>query len=298
MNRILSGIMFISQFVFNGLITGAILSLVAIGFSLIYATNRFVHFAHGVVLAFGAHMLYVFFSLFGFPFVAAVFLTLVLSSFLGILVNALVYVPLRKRKASNAILLIASLALMILIENILLGVFGPGVKSIGFLTAQKGMSIAGAMVTPLQVLIMVSSLILLFIVWFFVKYTKSGRYIRAVSDHPELAMISGVPVHKIRMLGFAVGSLIAGLASVFVALEQNVSPFMGTNLIVKGFAGAVVGGMYSLPGAVLGSFLLGLGEHLGTMFLPSEYKEAISFTILFIFLLFRPQGILGIKKKF
>ena len=96
---------------------------------------------------------------------------------------------------------------------------------------------------------------------------------------------------------FAIGSAIAGVAGILVGLEQNLEPTMGTNLIIKGFTGAIIGGVNSVPGSVLGSFLLGFAENFGIWYLPSGYKDAIAFVILFAFLLFRPQGILGVNKE-
>lgn len=285
-----------AQFIANGIIAGAYISLVAAGFSLIYATNRFAHFAHGAVLAFGAYTLYTLFALLGLHFLVAAIGTILLTGLLGVLVYKVVYVRLKKRNASSAILLIASLGLMILIENILLAVFGPQVKSIGLLQATRGVEVFGAIVTPVQIGIVVASIVLLILLWLFVRYTKQGTIMRAVANNPELARTTGINTDRVQTMGFFIGSAIAGAAAVLIALEQNVFPMMGTNLIIKGFAGAVIGGIHSLPGAVLGSYILGLAENIGIIWLPSGYKEAIVFVLLLVFLIIRPHGILGINK--
>lgn len=285
------------QFVVNGLIAGAIISLVAGGFSLIYATNRFVHFAHGTVVTMSAYLLYTFFTLVHLNFYLAAILAVVGAGMLGALLYVVVYAPLRKRGASTTVLLMASIGLMILLENVPLVFFGPSVKSLDFLQAQKGISIMGAFITPLQIIILAVSVILLLALWFFVRYSKAGTIIRAVADNPELALISGIPVPRVQLLSFVIASGIAGVAAVLIALEQNVAPLMGTNLIIKSFAAAVIGGAQSLPGAILGSYLVGFAENLGIIWLPSAYKEAITFTLLLLFLLVRPQGILGLKKR-
>ena len=129
------------------------------------------------------------------------------------------------------------------------------------------------------------------------KKTKIGKAMRAVADNKEMAEVVGISSERIYSLAFVVGSAIAGVAGILVGLEQNLEPMMGTNLMIKGFTGAIIGGIGSVPGAILGSFLLGFAENFGIWFLPSGYKDAIAFIILFIFLLFRPQGILGIKKS-
>ncbi|HIH21573.1 MAG TPA: hypothetical protein HA222_02845 [Candidatus Diapherotrites archaeon] len=99
------------------------------------------------------------------------------------------------------------------------------------------------------------------------------------------------------LAAFVIGSMLAGVAGMLAGLEQNLEPSMGTNLIIKGFTGAIVGGVYSVPGAILGSVVLGLAENFGIWFLPSGFKDAIAFTLLFAFLLFKPEGILGIRKE-
>lgn len=284
------------QFIVNGIIAGAIISLVASGFSLVYATNRFAHFAHGTVVTIAAYFLYTLFTLMKLPFVVAVMISVCLTGLLGVALFRGVYTPLKKRNASNAVLLIASIGLMIFLENVPLLIFGPSVQSLQLIRAQKGIAFLGASVTPLQILIIAVSVVLLIVVWLFVRYAKAGRLMRAVSDNPELSLISGINVQRVQMMSFFVASLMAGVAGVLIALEQNISPLMGTNLIVQGFTASVIGGVMSLPGAVLGSYLSGLVQNIGIVWLPSGYKEAIAFALLLLFLLIKPEGILGVKR--
>ncbi len=210
--------------------------------------------------------------------------------------NALIYKKFRRRKASSVILLIASFALLIFIESLILMLFGADIKTIGYIKIAKGLEVLGAIITPLQIVIVGTSLVLFVLLFFFMKKTKVGKAIRAVADNKDVAEIVGISSEKIYGWSFIVGSAIAGIAAILISLEQNLEPMMGTHLMIKGFTGAIIGGIGSVPGAVLGSFLLGFAENFGIWFLPSGYKDAIAFIILFIFLLFRPQGILGIKR--
>ncbi|MBU4360487.1 branched-chain amino acid ABC transporter permease [Candidatus Parcubacteria bacterium] len=285
------------QLLINGLIAGAIYALVASGFALIYSTCKFVHFAHGSTVAVAAYILYSLFSKLELNFWLAIILTVIFAGIFGWLINKIVYQQLRKRKASNVILLIASVGLLILIESLLLLIFGADVKTIGFIKIAKGLEIFGAIITPLQIVIIIISVLLLVLLFFFMKKTRLGKAMRAVADNKEVAEIVGISSKKIYTCSFVIGSAIAGVAGVLVGLEQNLEPMMGTNLMIKGFTGAIIGGVTSVPGAVLGSFLLGIVENFGIWFLPSGYKDAIAFVILFIFLIFRPQGILGIKRN-
>ncbi len=285
-----------NQLFINGLIAGAIYALVASGFSLIYSICKFVHFAHGVVIAFGAYILYLVFSLIGLDFWLAVIFAIFSAVAIGLLMNVTVYKPLRKRKASNTILLLASFALLILFESLILILFGADVKTIGFIEIAKGLEFLGAIITPLQIFIVVSSFILLILLFLFMKKTKIGKAMRAVADNRDVAEIVGISSEKIYNWSFVIGSAIAGIAGILVGLEQNLEPTMCTNFMIKGFTGAIIGGIGSVPGAILGSYLLGFAENFGIWFLPSGYKDAIAFAVLFIFLLFRPRGILGIKR--
>ena len=285
------------QLLINGLIAGAIYALVSSGFSLIYSTCKFVHFAHGSAVAFAAYMLFLMFSSFGLNFWVGAVIAIVLSALLGIVMNTFVYRALRKRKASNIILLIASFGLLILIESLILIFFGADVKTIGFIKVEKGIDFLGAVITPLQIYIIIISFLLLIGLFFLMKKTKIGKAMRAVADNRDVAEIVGISAEKVYNWSFAIGSAIAGIAGILVALEQNLEPTMGTGLIIKGFTAAIIGGIGSVPGSILGAFLLGLCENFGIWYLPSGYKDAIAFILLFIFLLFRPNGILGKKKQ-
>lgn len=288
--------MIILQLLVNGLIAGSIYALVAAGFSLIYSVNRFVHFAHGAVVTVSAYLLYTFFSLFGLNFFLACGLTIISGALLGWLMHAALYKPLRNRGGSNAVLLVASIGLMIFLENLMLLIFGADVKTVGFLKVREGLHIAGVIVTPLQLVIIGASVLLLVGLWFFLNRTKMGMVLRAVADDAELARISGIDAHHVHIWSYMVGSGLAAFAAIFVALEQNIEPIMGTMLIVKGFTGAVIGGVTSVPGAIVGSYLLGMVENFGIWWLPSGWKDAIAFTLLFLFLLIKPSGIFGVSK--
>ena len=288
--------MVVEQLLANGLIAGSIYALVAAGFSLIYATNRFMHFAHGTSVVVGGYILYTLFTRLGMPFSLGVLLTILLSGFLGVLLYRAVYLPLQNKKASNVILLIASIGLLILFQNLIQIWFGASVKSIGYIKVAKGVSFLGAVITPLQFLIIITSVVLFVLLYGFMKKTRLGRNMRAVADNKELASIMGINHKRIADYSFFIGSSLAGIAGILIGLEQNLSPTMGTFLIIRGFTGAVIGGINFVPGAILGSYVLGVVENLGIAVLPSGFKDAIAFTLLFLFLLFRPQGLFGISK--
>lgn len=289
--------MIITQLTINGLVAGSIYALVAAGFSLIYATNRFVHFAHGAMVTVSAYFIYTFFIKLGIHFYVSALITIILSGVCGWVFYNVLYAPLKNKKASNAILLMASVGLLIFLENLMLLIYGADVKSLNYIEIRKGWEVLGGIITPLQTVIVILVAVLLIVLYLFMKKTRLGKAMRAVSDNSELANIVGINSRKICNASFMLGSALAGIAGILIALEQNIEPVMGTALMIKGFTGAVVGGILSVPGSILGSYLLGLVENYGIWYLPSGYKDAIAFVLLFLFLLLKPDGILGVRRR-
>ncbi len=285
-----------AQLIANGIIAGAIYALVASGFSLIYNVTKMMHFAHGAVLAIGAYFLYAMASS-HLAFPLAIIVTIILTCLTGEAVNRLIYKPLRARKASNAVQLIASLAAMILINAIILAIWGADIKTITLAYKNPVYNIGGVLITKVQVTIIITAATLLIVLWWLMKRTRLGKGMRALADNKDVAQTVGINPEMLYTITFIIGSALAAVAGILIGIEQNLSPTMGVSLIIKGFTGAVIGGMLSVPGAVLGSLILGLVENIGIWWLPSGYKDAIAFALLFIFLLFRPQGLLGKKMR-
>lgn len=286
------------QLIINSLIAGSIYALVASGFSLIYSANKYLHLAHGVSVALGGYLVFWLFNQLGINFYLSSLITIIIMGFLGVGMYRLFYLPLQNKKSSNVILLIASLGILILFQNILQILFGANVEEIGFLEVRKGINFLGASITPLQIFIIIVSFVLFISLYLFMKYTKLGRNMRAVSDNKELASVIGINHHRISDYSFFIGSSLAGVAGILIGLEQNLEPSMGTMLIVKGFTGAVIGGMNSVAGSVAGSVLLGFAENFGVWYRQYLFldKDAIAFVLLFLFLLFKPNGIFGVNK--
>tara|TARA_Y100000310_G_scaffold331309_1_gene404620 strand:+ start:1156 stop:2040 length:885 start_codon:yes stop_codon:yes gene_type:complete len=286
----------LAQLTINGIIAGSIYALVAAGFSLIYGTNKFMHFAHGASVAVSGYFLFTLFKILGVNFYFSILITLFFSGLFGFLLYRGVYLPLQKKNASNVILLVASIAVLIFFENLIQVLFGADVKSVGFFEIKEGINLFGGSITEVQIFIFGVSLFFLISLNFFMKKTKLGKSMRAVADNKELASIWGINPRRIADYSFILGSFLAGIAGILIGIEQGLSPGMGTILIIKGFTGAIIGGIASVPAAVLGSYVLGFAENFGVALLPSGYKDAIGFLILFLFLLFKPEGLFGIRK--
>lgn len=287
----------IQQLILNGIIAGSIYALIAFGFTIIYRTVKFFHFAHGVVYAAGAYLSYTFFILFGINPLISFFLSILLTALLGIAIDRLVYCPLRRRNASNLIYLIASFGVFIFLQNLLQLIFGAQILTLRTGPVKEGHHILGAVITDIQILIIVISFILFILGWLFTQKTKLGKAIRAVADDHIGARVVGINSEKIILIVFAIGSALAGAAGILISLETNIEPTMGMNAILKGIVASIIGGIGNIPGALFGGLFLGLAENLGIWKISAAWKDTIAFVILIIFLLFRPSGIMGIKTK-
>ena len=285
------------QLFFNGLIAFGIYLLMAISFSLIYKISRFFHFAHAIVFTGGAYFTFLFKNHIGFSLWISIISAFLSCAVLGCIMDLCVYSPLRKKKASSMILLLASLGIYIVLQNVISMVFGDDTKSIRSGEIKEGLNVFGARITPIQILIIGTSIILVIVVALFLKWSKMGKAMRAVANDPELSSSSGIDSNRVILWTFAIGSALAGIAGILVALDVDMTPTMGMNALMMGVVVVIIGGVESIPGLVLGAFLLGLAQHLGVWKISSQWQDAIAFIILFIFLLFKPEGFLGKKMK-
>jgi branched-chain amino acid transport system permease protein len=277
-----------------GLVAGSLYALLASGFSLIYTTNRFVHFAHGAVMTAGAYAFATLIAWNRIPLFFIPLLTVAVSALVGLGVYEVVYAPLRKQHASKTVLLIASLGAMIGLVGLMQIVFGSDVKTVFIPWFSRSWLIGSVVITRLHATIILTAFCVTLLVHLGMKYTKTGWLLRAVADNPELATTTGIPVHRLEALSMSIGSALAGIAAMGYALLGVVEPNMGVGAAVKGFTGAIIGGTAFVPGAALGGMLVGLIENVGQYWLPSGYKDAMTFVTLLIFLVWRPKGIFGI----
>ena len=285
------------QLIINGLIAGSAYALIALGFSIIYRTVKFFHFAHGIVYAAGAYFAYTFCIFFNINPIISFFLSIALAALLGIAIDKFVYYLLRKYNAPNLVYLIASFGVFILLQNCLQLIFGAQILTLRTGPVIEGHHILGAVITDTQIFIILASLVLFVLSWLFIQKTKFGKAIRAVSDDPVGARVVGINSEKVIMTAFAIGSALAGTAGILISLETNIEPTMGMNAILMGIVASIVGGIGSIPGALLGGLFIGLAENLGIWQIDASWKSTIAFVILIIFLLIRPSGIMGVKTE-
>lgn len=283
--------------ILHGLIAGCIYALIALSFTLIYRTVRFFHFAHGIVYTVGAYLAYTFIVSLHYHPISSFIISVLLVMILGVLIDRSVYLPLRKKKASSLVLLIASFGVFILIQNLLQLFYGPHTLTLRAASVKEGHHMLGTVITNNQLIICTVSGLLLLILWAYIRRTKLGKAIRAVSDDPIAASVVGINIERIILVSFAIGSALVGMAGILISLETGIEPTMGFNAVVKGIIASILGGIGHVPGAVLGGIFLGLVENLGIWKIQAGWKDCIAFVILIVFLLLKPGGIFGVKTK-
>ncbi len=283
--------MFLQLFV-NGVVTGAVYALMALGFGIVYNTTRIFHIAHGAIYSLGGYIFFTLAVLLKLNFYASFLLVLPLSGVAGLLVEWAVYRPVRRRQGGLMAMFIVSLGLTIFLQNLFAFVYGEDVKTLvpGPLPTYR---VGDITVTPVHLLVVATCLVVFPIVHFYLTRTRSGKAIRALSSNPELTPIVGIPVERIYLLVLALGSSMAGVAGALLSLDLGVRPGLGFVVILYAIVSVIVGGVGYLPGAALGGFLLGLSQNLILWRVSVKWQDVVIFGILFAFLIFRPQGIFG-----
>lgn len=285
------------QLAANIIIIASTTLLVGLGFALIYRTTCFFHFAHGIVFASGAYLAFFLNNRNGLALAYAIPVAVVLTSALGCLIEVTIYRPLRRKSSSPLVLLLASLGIYIVLQNAISMAFGDDTKSIRPNMVAEGINFFGAAITPVQIITVIISISLLTAVMMLLKKSTIGTALRAVANDPVLANISGIDSDRVILWTFAIGSALAGVAGILVALDVDMTPTMGMNALMMGIVAMIIGGVGSIPGIVLGALLIGFAQNFGAWWLSSQWQDAIVFAILLVFLLFRPQGFLGRKVK-
>jgi branched-subunit amino acid ABC-type transport system permease component len=286
------------QLIINSLIAGAIYALIALGFNLVYGATKFFNLAHGVMAAVGGYTVFYFAKTLGWNIYLAVIIGVLLAGIAGYGLDKLVYLPLRQRKASNMVLLIASLgaftALQAIIAILFTSQFQSLSKNVG---AQNIYEIFGGVITQTQLIILISAIIIMIGLVLLLYKTQFGKAVRAISDDEEVSKIIGINTNKIIGYVFFIGSAIAGLAGILVGFDTGIEPTIGLGLLLKGVIASIVGGVGNIYGGMLGAFLLGLVENFGIWKISGEWKDAIAFGLLIVFLIFRPRGIMNPVKN-
>jgi len=281
------------QLLVNSVVAAGVYALVGVGFALIYRVYGFFHFSYGAIIVVGAYGTYLFKTTVGLPVWAALLAGTLVASGVGCLFDLGIYCPLRRRNATPSVLLLSSLGLYVLVQNAISLAFGSDTKRLRGETVTEGFNVWGAYVTGVQLTVVVASAVLVIALAVFLKCTRVGTAIRCVANDSLLAAVSGIRSERMLLLASALGSLLAGMAGVFIALDVDITPSMGLTPLMMGVVAVVIGGKESIAGVALGAILLGMAQQFGVWGIGSQWQDAIAFLALLAFLLFRPQGFLG-----
>lgn len=280
------------QQLINGLSIGSVYALMAVGYSLVYSIMNFSNFAHGGVIMFGAYFGYFLLTSYNLPFPAALIGAAVLTAMLAVLIERAAYSPLRERKAPFLYFIISAMGASIFLENIIIATIGPTFRTYPPILAKEPIKVAGLAIGRLDLLMFVTSAICLILLVYIIDYTKIGKAIRATAYNTKASALMGVNTGTIILIVFALGGFLAGIAGVMFGMKYTVYPQIGS-ITIKSFIAAVFGGLGSLPGAVIGSIILGVIETLISGYFSSQYRDLIAFVLLIGVLVIRPMGLMG-----
>jgi len=283
----------IAQVIINGMLAGALIGLLALGFTLVVRTARIIHIAHAATFTTGGYVGLWLLRTWDVSLITAACGAMGAGAAVGFLIECCVYRSLRKQRASSVSVFLASLAVVVIIQNTIGLVFGNEIQIAPSRFGQEVLSICGARITTwqgLSILVSVSAFILTTII---MQFTKTGRLARAIGSDADLAQIAGVKLENVLMKVALFSALLGGLAGYMIAYDRSITPSNGLNLILLAITAAIVGGVGSVPGALIGGIIVGLTRQFAGWQLPSQWQDAIVFMLLLVILVIRPQGLFG-----
>ena len=288
----LSGIL---EQLINGLRTGSIYALIALGYTMVYGIAKMINFAHGDIIMVGAYSLYVTIGIMGLHPAVGILITIAVCSILGVTIEKVAYKPLRK--APPLSVLITAIGMSYLLQNLALLIFKATPIPFGSIIKFPAVSAGPINISGITIVTLIVTTISMVALTFFINKTKTGRAMRAVSEDKDAAELMGINVNRTISQTFAIGSGLAAIAGIlFISQYETLLPTLGALPGIKAFVAAVLGGIGSIPGAMLGGIILGIIESLSKAYISTQLADAIVFGVLVIVLLVKPSGLLGKKK--
>ena len=284
---------FLQQLI-NGLAVGGIYALVALGYTMVYGIAKMLNFAHGDIIMVGGFVVFTIVSTLGLSPWLGLLVAVAICTVLGIVIEKVAYCPLRG--ASSLAVLITAIGVSYLLQNVALLIFGADTRSFTNVVTLPALKLAGGALTisGTTIVTFLACVVIMAALMLFIKKTKAGQAMLAVSEDKDAAQLMGVNVNATISLTFAIGSGLAAVAGVlFCSAYPTLTPYTGAMPGIKAFTAAVFGGIGSIPGALIGGILLGVIEILGRAYISSQLSDAIVFAVLIIVLLVKPSGILG-----
>ncbi len=281
------------QQLMNALQLSSSYALLAVGYTMVYGVLKLINFAHADIFMIGAYVAYFAFNGWGLPFIPSLIIVMIVCAIIAVSIERIAYRPLRN--APRLSVLITAIGVSLFLEHGTRAAIGPEYRPFPAILPNTTFQIGGVYITVGMFWALITSIVLMILLTFIVNRTLVGKAMRAVSHDREAASLMGININKIISFTFAIGAAEAGAAGMMWGLAYPmIDPYMGLIPGIKAFVAAVVGGIGSVPGALVGSFILGSVETATAAFLPSMYRDAIAFAILAFVLMFRPNGIFGV----
>lgn len=284
------------QLLINGFITGSIYALVALGFALVYNTTRIFHIAYAVVYMLAPYFVYTFFAHLGFNIWIASLIAIILTVFVSLTMELLVYKPLSKRKSSGNVILIASIGLMIIVINLVALFYGNDTKILNR-SISDAVRFGGIIITYSQLYQLLVSLVLTGGFLLFLNFSKFGIKTRAMRDDETLCRVFSLDTFKFRNYLFVLSAVFAGAGGIVVAWDVGMDPYVGMPMLLNAIVALIIGGVGKFHAPIIGGFIIGVLQSLVIWKFSANWMEGVSFVLLILFLVFRPQGIFGEKQR-
>ena len=285
----------LAQQIVNAISLGSVYALFALGFTLVFGILGVINLSHGGIFMLGAYAALLLTTWFDLSLWIALPTAMVFSGLVGLLIDVLILKRLRQRGAPHLIPMSATIGAAILMTSLAQGVFGSEARRFPLEWFNDEALKLGTITIPLlQAGITTLALVLMVLMMWVLKRTRLGQALRAIAESPRSAALLGIPVERLFHLTSFIAAALGGTAGILIGLSFNaISPFMGQPMLHKGIAAIILGGLGDVRGAVLGGLFLGITEVFAVTFLSSEYRDALSFGLLFLMLLWRPQGLFG-----
>lgn len=286
----------ILQLLFNGIAIGGLYALVALGFGIIYNTTRIFHIAHGIIFTAAGYLFMTISVNASFPLWLAALASVCASAGLGMLMEILVYRPLYNKNAPTSVTFVSSIGIYIFLQNLIAMVYGSQPQSI-ITDVSSSANIWGVSVSRVQIL-EIAAFVAVFVLYYVATiYSKFGKALKAISDNAMLAEVIGIDIKKLRIVIFALGSILAGLGGVILASDVGVDPFGGMPVVLLAIVSVIIGGVGIIEGALAGGILIGVIQAMVIGQIDAKWQNTTIFFVLIVFLLLKPEGLLGSKRR-
>lgn len=284
------------QIVINIFSSFSIFLLIAYSFHILYTTNKFFDLVLAIIISICPYLTFSF-TTFGFNFFISSVISIILSITIYLLIHILAFNKLLQQKISSLILLIISLGLYVIFQNLIAVIWGYNNKAFPLYISKNTFLFFNSIITYSQLITFFISIIFFFIITAFIKYSNLGRKIRALSENSELSSIFGINSSKIRLFSITIAGFLSSVAAILYSIDYNFNPTFGFNLLLYGIVAMIIGGVGSTWGLVGGSLLLATAQHLGAYYIDSKWMDAIVYIILILFLIWKPLGFSGKRLK-